>query len=217
MACAICKSNEPYAENSSYCKTCNSLRTIRKQHVFKFAQLEYFALREKTKVGECLSCAGIFHPAQLGIHTPPGVPYQKASHSTGTVPFKPEVIEYLDNRLLFCLNCLREKRGTGCSKLKKQALDYLGGACSRCGTCNPPGALEFHHTDRSLKKLQIGDRGLKEWAQITTELDTCVILCANCHSLEHFEEKQELRNNWIEKYNIDPERYIIYPDKKGKE
>lgn len=210
MACAICKCHPPHGQNSSYCKPCNSLRTIRKQHLFKQAQLEYFAEREKTATGTCLACRTIFHPSQLGIFTPAGIPYKKASHATGAVPFKQEFIDYLSMRDLYCLNCIRGTRGSGCSDLKRKALDYLGGSCKKCGATDPPGALEFHHTDRSIKRLQIGDKGLNHWASIVTELDSCEILCANCHALEHFTENQNLRNQWIATYNIDPERYIIY-------
>lgn len=210
MACAICKSNPPYNQKASYCKPCNSLRTIRKQHLFKQAQLEFFAEREDTEVGTCLSCRKVFHPSQLGIHTPDGIPYQKASHSTGSIPFKQEFLNYLEMRDLYCLNCIRASRGTGCSDLKRQALDYLGGSCGTCGADNPPGALEFHHTDRTLKKLQIGDKGLNHWGEISVELDSCEILCANCHALEHFLEKQAQRDAWIKQYNLDTDRYVIY-------
>ena len=210
MTCAICKTHPKYSDKDSYCRTCNSLRTIRKQHIFKYAQLEYFAEREKTEIGTCLTCGGVFHPSQLGIHTPAGIPYQKASHSTGSVPFKEEFLNYLDMRDLCCLNCIRAHRGTGCSELKQRALDFLGGSCSSCGFDGPPAALEFHHTDRSIKKLQIGDKGLKHWAEISIELEGCEILCANCHALEHFMEKQALRDDWIKTYNLDEDHYIIY-------
>ena len=65
--------------------------------------------------------------------------------------------------------------------------------CADCGQ-NHPAVLEFHHLDPSKKEVNISRliaissslRKLKE------EMAKCVVLCANCHRIRHWNEKQAL-------------------------
>lgn len=69
---------------------------------------------------------------------------------------------------------------------KIKAVAYKGGSCERCGYNKSIRALAFHHTDPSQKDFMISDNGnLRSWDKIKTELDKCIMLCANCHSEEH--------------------------------
>jgi hypothetical protein len=45
-------------------------------------------------------------------------------------------------------------------------------------------ALIFHHLDPSHKDFTIGGKS-KSWNKIQSELDKCVLLCANCHAEVH--------------------------------
>jgi hypothetical protein len=64
--------------------------------------------------------------------------------------------------------------------------------CVDCGQ-NHPATLEFHHLDPSQKEVNISRliatssslRRLKE------EMAKCVVLCANCHRIRHWNERQE--------------------------
>ena len=64
--------------------------------------------------------------------------------------------------------------------------------CEDCGQTHP-AVLEFHHLDPSKKSVNISRliatssslRRLKE------EMEKCVVLCANCHRIRHWNEKQE--------------------------
>jgi len=70
-------------------------------------------------------------------------------------------------------------------KGKVKAIEYKGGKCIRCGYGEHPAALQFHHTDPSTKDTNWTKLRLRSWDKIKRELDKCVLLCANCHSIEH--------------------------------
>jgi 5-methylcytosine-specific restriction endonuclease McrA len=67
-------------------------------------------------------------------------------------------------------------------KIKQMSIEYKGGKCQVCGYCKYQGALELHHLDPSTKGFGIGDKGYtRSWEKVKTELDKCILLCANCH------------------------------------
>ncbi len=58
---------------------------------------------------------------------------------------------------------------------------YVGKSCIDCGESDPV-VFEFDHVDPTTKKYQIGDMlGSHTWTTILTEIEKCVIRCANCH------------------------------------
>ena len=70
--------------------------------------------------------------------------------------------------------------------LKVKAVEYMGGKCAHCGYDKCVQALQFHHKDPTKKDFGIGSKGhTRKWEAIKTELDKCVMLCANCHAEEH--------------------------------
>lgn len=72
---------------------------------------------------------------------------------------------------------------------KIRAVEYKGGKCLECGEKRIP-CLHFHHTDSSEKEMDWNEMRKCSWKNIRTELDKCVLLCANCHLVEH--SKQHL-------------------------
>ena len=82
------------------------------------------------------------------------------------------------------------KRGT-ISKSKEQldeAVEYLGGACHDCGGKFPLPVYDFHHLDPTEKEHNLGNiLRRKNFSEIEKELSKCVLLCANCHRIRHFE------------------------------
>lgn len=70
-------------------------------------------------------------------------------------------------------------------RLKKKAVDYLGGECERCGYDENLAALTFHHKNPNEKEFNIGIVKHKSWDFIKPELDKCELLCSNCHLVEH--------------------------------
>jgi hypothetical protein len=69
-------------------------------------------------------------------------------------------------------------------RTKLRALRYKGGCCQICGYDKCVRALSFHHLDASHKDFGIGGKS-KSWNTIQSELDKCILLCANCHAEVH--------------------------------
>ncbi len=81
--------------------------------------------------------------------------------------------------------CLRKKR----AELKRRMVEYLGGACKRCGYSKCLRALSIHHADPDRKHEGRLNGTIayewRSWAAVTKELDSCQLLCANCHMETH--------------------------------
>ena len=94
---------------------------------------------------------------------------------------KGKTCNYFDSYCKKC-RCLyaTERR----QKIRKQAVEYLGGQCERCGLIDDPCAYDFHHRDPSQKDFEIS-RQSKSFESIKYELNKCALLCAICHRKEH--------------------------------
>ena len=59
--------------------------------------------------------------------------------------------------------------------------------CVQCGYDTCAHALDFHHTDGTQKEHEISDLVYSgsSLEKIKTEIDKCVVLCANCHRELH--------------------------------
>ena len=65
--------------------------------------------------------------------------------------------------------------------------------CEKCGYNEYPVALDFHHIDPATK-----DDKVSRWVSNSYKLDKtlaemqkCICLCANCHRVFHFLEKEQ--------------------------
>lgn len=68
---------------------------------------------------------------------------------------------------------------------KIRAINYLGGKCHKCGNSNIH-TLDFHHIDQKTKEFSISLVGLhRKWSIIEEEIKKCILLCRNCHMIEH--------------------------------
>lgn len=89
----------------------------------------------------------------------------------------------------------RECRDKRKKRRHRQAFHYKGGKCLRCGVKDLPSCCyDFHHTDKSKKKITISRlmcNGSASWKRIKKELDKCILLCANCHRIVEHSEKDE--------------------------
>ena len=77
-------------------------------------------------------------------------------------------------------------------EVKVEAIRYKGAECSKCGLGFQEGLndslFEFHHLDPSSKDFAVTEARAKTLDQIKSELDKCILVCANCHRLIHQEE-----------------------------
>ena len=93
---------------------------------------------------------------------------------------------YKDTGRIRCKKCNVEAVTERRRKLKRMALDYMGGCCQACGYKKSVSALQFHHLDPEEKDFGISGKGTtRSWEKIKVELDKCVLLCANCHAEVH--------------------------------
>ena len=83
-----------------------------------------------------------------------------------------------------CRVCWAQYDRQRLQQLKKQCVEYKGGACAKCGYGRCLNALEFHHRDPEKKDFKIGG-SRQSFELLKKELDKCDLLCANCHREEH--------------------------------
>lgn len=63
--------------------------------------------------------------------------------------------------------------------------EYLSSKqCSHCGLSDPR-ILEFHHTDSANKLERVAYIKSHPWSKIQDEINKCIVLCSNCHRIEH--------------------------------
>jgi len=86
-----------------------------------------------------------------------------------------------------CRTCFNNYCMERWKKRKEDAINYKGGACSRCGYNKFYGALEFHHRNPNEKDAEWKKIKLWPWEKIKIEIDKCDLLCSNCHKEVHNE------------------------------
>lgn len=69
---------------------------------------------------------------------------------------------------------------------KPKMIEALGGKCNHCGISFPECVYEFHHTDPTKKDFGISEIMGVTWERLEKELKKCILLCANCHRIEHY-------------------------------
>jgi len=90
----------------------------------------------------------------------------------------------------YCKPCTAEQTLSRMRKLKSQMIDYKGGCCVRCGYDKYQGALDFHHLDPNEKDFNPSHlKRYKFDETVKSELDKCILVCANCHRELHHEIK----------------------------
>jgi len=86
----------------------------------------------------------------------------------------------------YCKECQSSYTSQRRRDIKLQAIEYKGGECEVCGYNTYPGALQFHHLDPNEKDFHISQRGhSRSWKRVKSELDKCIMVCANCHAEIH--------------------------------
>lgn len=68
-----------------------------------------------------------------------------------------------------------------------QRLKTLVG-CANCGYRASSAALQFHHRNPANKNGVISAHIRRGRKALKVELAKCIVLCANCHAIEHYEQ-----------------------------
>lgn len=74
------------------------------------------------------------------------------------------------------------------ARRKHLFLDIMGNKCQLCGYDKNEKALEFHHINPEEKEFSLSDCALKKLEEVYNELQKCVLVCANCHRIIHYDE-----------------------------
>lgn len=82
-----------------------------------------------------------------------------------------------------------------------KSIEYMGGKCQRCGWKEHTAGLAWHHVDPSKKEFSRSAGYTRRWSDLKVEMDKCVLLCHNCHSVVHVLKESK----WFDE-SIIPER-----------
>ena len=63
--------------------------------------------------------------------------------------------------------------------------------CIDCGYCEHPAALQFDHISGQ-KTINVSQAATMK--RVQAEMAKCVVRCANCHAIKHFDETQNLKS-----------------------
>lgn len=63
--------------------------------------------------------------------------------------------------------------------------------CRRCGI-KDHRVLDFHHLGDKEQAVALAVGASWSIRKLQAEIDKCIVLCANCHRIEHYEEEEAL-------------------------
>lgn len=81
--------------------------------------------------------------------------------------------------------------------------------CTDCGFKHP-AALQFHHRNKEDKVFNIGDAGRRKLSleRVKAEIKKCIVLCANCHAIRHWNERKASRSPSIAAGIAEAEKHL---------
>lgn len=94
-----------------------------------------------------------------------------------------------------CVKCYSKFKQIRKDRLHEQYFEFKKTlSCVECGN-DDFRVLEFDHLDPACKSFNVSE-GLQKgfaFAKIEAEIDKCQVLCANCHRIKTYEERQCFR------------------------
>jgi hypothetical protein len=81
---------------------------------------------------------------------------------------------------------------------KQELVNRFGNKCFDCNSGFPICVYDFHHLDPSGKDMNPSAAMTLSEQKREKELAKCVMLCANCHRIRHFDRKVEDENARID-------------------
>ena len=89
-----------------------------------------------------------------------------------------------------CYKCIPDGKGNDAALIrrliKQKAVNYKGNKCYCCNISFPLVVYDFHHLDPSQKDFSLSDKtSTVKWDKVKTEIDKCILVCANCHRQIH--------------------------------
>lgn len=93
------------------------------------------------------------------------------------------------NGSLKCKECRKDAVIDIRRRNKIRLVKYKGGKCERCGYDKCIDALEFHHLNPNEKDFGLSCNSTVSLEKLKSEVDKCIMVCANCHREIHAEER----------------------------
>ena len=97
-----------------------------------------------------------------------------------------------DYRRWICFSCERIVLDNRKNEYKEEYFKFKKTlSCNRCNI-NDHRVLQFHHKN-SNKEYDISSKiGQRKLSSLMKEIDKCEVLCANCHFIEHYEQRNKV-------------------------
>ena len=91
-----------------------------------------------------------------------------------------------------CKRCILDREKKHYRERVLWAIGLLGGECEHCHLKDaPPEVYDFHHTTPSEKEYSLVKIMRYKLHKLQAELDKVILLCANCHRMEHARLRRE--------------------------
>jgi hypothetical protein len=77
--------------------------------------------------------------------------------------------------------------------VKTKMIEYKGSKCERCSLKlkdSHYSVFEFHHVNKEEKDPKFSRIKCWSWEKIIKELERCMLVCANCHRIIHWDNNQ---------------------------
>lgn len=80
--------------------------------------------------------------------------------------------------------CAKHYKEARQKAIKEALVNALGGCCQKCHGIFPLAVYDFHHIGKKEAdpSYLIANRSIES---IANEISNCILLCANCHRIEH--------------------------------
>jgi len=89
-----------------------------------------------------------------------------------------------------CRHCYRKTKKRLQQSYRKELDRYKKQQrCSRCGL-EDHRVLDYHHQGEKDFSLGNAVRNGYGWKRIAKEMEKCIVLCANCHRILHYEQRR---------------------------
>lgn len=88
-----------------------------------------------------------------------------------------------------CTKCFSRYTANRYLARKIALVEFLGGKCEKCKLSYHPSAFHFHHKDPTTKQFDWNQLRKQSTEKVLEEIEKCVLICANCHAVEHSTEQ----------------------------
>lgn len=79
---------------------------------------------------------------------------------------------------------------------KLKFIEEMGNCCFDCKQSYPREVYDFHHLDNKVDAISNLLLNASD-ERLNLEIKKCVLLCANCHRIRHWTEKQNLKQEQV--------------------